>query len=51
QYCCTGEYAYLNTCKPTLFAYLFKAICPKAYSYAFDDSSTPVSTSAGLHAT
>ena len=40
KYCCTGNYANPNTCKPTLFAHLFKAICPKAYSYAFDDSSS-----------
>ncbi|KGN54266.1 thaumatin-like protein [Cucumis sativus] len=40
KYCCTGQYANPNTCKPTLFAHLFKAICPKAYSYAFDDSSS-----------
>ncbi|KAL3826021.1 hypothetical protein ACJIZ3_022050 [Penstemon smallii] len=40
KYCCTGEYANPNTCKPTVFANLFKAICPKAYSYAFDDSSS-----------
>ncbi|KAK8563750.1 hypothetical protein V6N12_035891 [Hibiscus sabdariffa] len=40
KYCCTGEYANPKTCKPTLFAHLFKAICPKAYSYAFDDSSS-----------
>ncbi|BBH06166.1 Pathogenesis-related thaumatin superfamily protein [Prunus dulcis] len=40
KYCCTGSYANPNTCKPTLFAHLFKAICPKAYSYAFDDSSS-----------
>lgn len=40
KYCCTGEYSNPKTCKPTLFAHLFKAICPKAYSYAFDDSSS-----------
>lgn len=40
KYCCTGNYSNPNTCKPTLFAYLFKAICPKAYSYAFDDSTS-----------
>lgn len=40
KYCCTGEYANPKTCKPTLFAHLFKAICPKAYSYAFDDSTS-----------
>lgn len=40
KYCCTGEYANPKTCKPTVFANLFKAICPRAYSYAFDDSSS-----------
>ncbi|XP_047330877.1 thaumatin-like protein [Impatiens glandulifera] len=40
KYCCTGEYANPKMCKPTLFAHLFKAICPKAYSFAFDDSSS-----------
>ncbi|XWS43743.1 hypothetical protein CRYUN_Cryun16bG0130000 [Craigia yunnanensis] len=35
-----GQYANPKTCKPTLFAHLFKAIFPKAYSYAFDDSSS-----------
>ncbi|KAI4318978.1 hypothetical protein MLD38_032630 [Melastoma candidum] len=40
KYCCTGEYANPKTCKPTIFAHLFKAICPKAYSYAFDDTSS-----------
>lgn len=40
KYCCTGDYSNPKTCKPTLFAHLFKAICPKAYSYAFDDSTS-----------
>lgn len=40
KYCCTGDYASPTICKPTLFSHLFKAICPKAYSYAFDDSSS-----------
>ncbi|KAL0341371.1 UNVERIFIED_CONTAM: Thaumatin-like protein [Sesamum radiatum] len=39
RYCCTGEYASPNTCKPTAFGHLFKAICPRAYSYAYDESS------------
>ncbi|KAM3325497.1 thaumatin-like protein isoform X1 [Capsicum chacoense] len=39
KYCCTGKFADPKTCKPTIFAHLFKAICPKAYSYAFDESS------------
>ncbi|KAF7845464.1 thaumatin-like protein [Senna tora] len=40
KYCCTGKFAHPKACKPTLFAHLFKAICPKAYSYAFDDSGS-----------
>ncbi|XWS56607.1 hypothetical protein CRYUN_Cryun09bG0100800 [Craigia yunnanensis] len=40
RYCCTGEFANPKSCKPTNFANLFKAICPRAYSYAFDDSSS-----------
>ncbi|KAM7255050.1 hypothetical protein ACFE04_020291 [Oxalis oulophora] len=40
KYCCTGNYANPMNCKPTVFANLFKAICPKAYSYAYDDSSS-----------
>ncbi|XP_044473325.1 thaumatin-like protein [Mangifera indica] len=40
KYCCTGAYANPKTCKPTLFAHIFKAICPRAYTYAFDDSSS-----------
>ncbi|KAK4403292.1 Thaumatin-like protein [Sesamum angolense] len=39
RYCCTGEYASPKTCKPTAFGHLFKAICPRAYSYAYDESS------------
>ncbi|CAN4095840.1 unnamed protein product [Withania somnifera] len=39
KYCCTGEFANKNTCKPTAFSQLFKTICPRAYSYAFDEST------------
>ncbi|KAF6150300.1 hypothetical protein GIB67_033999 [Kingdonia uniflora] len=40
KYCCTGDYATPKSCKPTIFTHLFKAICPRAYSYAYDDSSS-----------
>ncbi|CAH9050474.1 unnamed protein product [Cuscuta epithymum] len=40
KYCCTGWYSNAKACKPTLFAHLFKAFCPRAYSYAFDDSTS-----------
>ncbi|KAJ4719984.1 Thaumatin-like protein [Melia azedarach] len=39
RYCCTGEFANPKSCKPTIFSHLFKAICPRAYSYAYDDST------------
>ncbi|XP_061368970.1 thaumatin-like protein [Gastrolobium bilobum] len=39
RYCCTGDYADPTNCKPTVFARLFKTICPQAYSYAYDDSA------------
>lgn len=39
RYCCIGEFANPNRCKPTVFARLFKTACPKAYSYAYDESS------------
>ncbi|ONK61971.1 uncharacterized protein A4U43_C08F35480 [Asparagus officinalis] len=40
KYCCTGEFGSPSSCKPTLFSHLFKAICPQAYSFAYDDSSS-----------
>ncbi|XP_010256852.1 PREDICTED: thaumatin-like protein [Nelumbo nucifera] len=40
KYCCTGDYANPNACKPTIFAHVFKAICPRAYTFAFDDSTS-----------
>ncbi|XP_004503196.1 thaumatin-like protein [Cicer arietinum] len=40
KYCCSGEFADPNICKPTLFARVFKTVCPRAYSYAYDDSTS-----------
>ncbi|RWR86117.1 thaumatin-like protein [Cinnamomum micranthum f. kanehirae] len=40
KYCCTGEYSTPKSCKPTLFSHLFKAICPHAYSFAYDDPTS-----------
>ncbi|KAL6654465.1 hypothetical protein ACP70R_007930 [Stipagrostis hirtigluma subsp. patula] len=37
RYCCTGEYASPERCKPSR---VFKAVCPKAYSYAYDDATS-----------
>lgn len=40
QYCCSGEYATPDTCRPTAYSELFKNACPRAYSYAYDDGSS-----------
>lgn len=40
EYCCTGAYGSPGTCKPTYYSKLFKAACPTAYSYAYDDPSS-----------
>ncbi|KAL6581113.1 hypothetical protein OROMI_007036 [Orobanche minor] len=39
KYCCTGEYGDPRMCKPTASSNLFKALCPRAYSYAYDEAS------------
>ncbi|KAK6929379.1 Thaumatin family [Dillenia turbinata] len=40
RYCCTGDFTSPTRCRPSVFAHLFKAICPGAYSYAYDDSTS-----------
>ncbi|KAL8462871.1 hypothetical protein ACS0TY_032946 [Phlomoides rotata] len=39
EVCCRGEYGSPMRCKPTAYAKLFKEICPRAYSYAYDEAS------------
>ena len=40
QYCCTGQYSNAQTCKPTSYSNVFKAACPTAYTYAYDDQTS-----------
>ncbi|MCO5568276.1 hypothetical protein L7F22_021973 [Adiantum nelumboides] len=40
QYCCDGAYASPTTCTPTAYSEFFKAACPSAYSYAYDDPTS-----------
>lgn len=40
QYCCSGAFSNPNTCKPSSYSKLFKAACPNAYTYAYDDPSS-----------
>ena len=46
RYCCTGSFGSLQSCKPTAYSKIFKAACPKAYSYAYDDP-TSIATCTG----
>ncbi|KAI1801757.1 thaumatin family protein [Daldinia bambusicola] len=38
--CCTGEYDDPGVCEPSQYSYNAKAMCPDAYSYAFDDQTS-----------
>jgi len=40
EYCCTGDHNTPQTCSPTQYSMIFKAACPTAYSYAYDDASS-----------
>lgn len=40
QYCCSGQFANPNTCKPSFYSSIFKRACPSAYSYAYDDGTS-----------
>eukprot|EP00253_Pinus_taeda_P027907 PITA_27907 len=40
EYCCTGDHNTSATCPPTEYSKVFKAACPTAYSYAYDDASS-----------
>ncbi|KAE9456948.1 hypothetical protein C3L33_11156, partial [Rhododendron williamsianum] len=47
EYCCSGAYNSPETCKPTLYAELFKKACPLSYSYVFDQNKTTFTCAAG----
>ncbi|KAF4629272.1 hypothetical protein G7Y89_g8876 [Cudoniella acicularis] len=38
--CCTGAYSDRSKCQPNMYATAAKAVCPDAYSYAFDDDTS-----------
>ncbi|KAJ3679872.1 hypothetical protein LUZ60_016150 [Juncus effusus] len=40
EYCCSGAYGNPNTCKPSAYSQFFKNACPRAYSYAYDDTTS-----------
>ncbi|KAG2641539.1 hypothetical protein PVAP13_2KG426658 [Panicum virgatum] len=45
--CCRGEYGSPDRCRPSSYSQFFKAQCPQAYSYAFDDGSGTFTCSSG----
>ncbi|XVE69719.1 hypothetical protein DITRI_Ditri10aG0013200 [Diplodiscus trichospermus] len=40
EYCCSGAYATPDACKPSVYSEMFKAACPRSYSYAYDDATS-----------
>ncbi|XP_031395110.1 thaumatin-like protein 1 [Punica granatum] len=40
EYCCSGAYNSPVTCKPSVYSEMFKAACPRSYSYAYDDATS-----------
>jgi Thaumatin family len=40
QFCCRGAHDQPETCPPFSFSKTFKAACPTAYSYAYDDATS-----------
>ncbi|KHN40889.1 Thaumatin-like protein [Glycine soja] len=40
EYCCTGYFNSPKKCQPTSYSKVFKASCPQAYSYAYDDATS-----------
>ncbi|KAL5788831.1 hypothetical protein ACOSP7_005780 [Xanthoceras sorbifolium] len=40
EYCCSGDFNSPSTCKPSVYSQMFKAACPKSYSYAYDDATS-----------
>jgi hypothetical protein len=40
KYCCTGKYNSPGSCSPSYYSTQAKMVCPDAYSYAYDDSTS-----------
>ncbi|KAJ4761360.1 hypothetical protein LUZ62_026409 [Rhynchospora pubera] len=48
EFCCSGQYGNPSTCRPTRYSAVFKAACPRAYSYAYDDSTSTFTCAAAF---
>lgn len=40
EYCCSGQFGNPDTCHPSPYSQMFKAACPRSYSYAYDDATS-----------
>ncbi|KAL5062176.1 hypothetical protein RYX36_023913 [Vicia faba] len=40
EFCCTGVFNSPRMCGPSSYSKVFKASCPMAYSYAYDDATS-----------
>ncbi|BAT89945.1 hypothetical protein VIGAN_06108500 [Vigna angularis var. angularis] len=40
EYCCNDVFGNPSTCKPSTYSEIFKSVCPKAYSYAYNDATS-----------
>ncbi|XP_010436965.1 PREDICTED: thaumatin-like protein 1 [Camelina sativa] len=47
EYCCSGAYATPSTCRPSVYSQMFKAACPRSYSYAYDDATSTFTCAGG----
>lgn len=47
EYCCSGEFGSPAACRPTIYSEMFKSLCPRAYSYAYDDASSTFTCAGG----
>ncbi|KAF2861354.1 Osmotin, thaumatin-like protein, partial [Piedraia hortae CBS 480.64] len=47
EYCCTGEHNLPSTCSASYYSKAAKTVCPDAYSFAFDDTTSTFITPAG----
>uniref|UniRef100_A0A2P2JCA8 Thaumatin-like protein 1b n=1 Tax=Rhizophora mucronata TaxID=61149 RepID=A0A2P2JCA8_RHIMU len=40
RFCCSEAYSTPDTCGPSIYSVFFKHACPRAYSYAYDDTTS-----------
>jgi len=47
RFCCEGKFASAARCSPNYYSVRAKAVCPDAYSYAFDDATSTFAVARG----